>query len=296
MASPPFNPDTSNPADNAIVSQFPANERTLRDNLSSWLQVDHNTSGQHKQMTVVQGAEPAAPGAGLSVLWVDTDGILHVKSGASGTDEILGNPPGTLVPYTGATTAPNGYLLPAGQAVSRTTYSRLNAKYSALSYPFGAGDGSTTFGLPDLRGRHPIALDNLNGSAANRITVGVAGFSGTTMGAAGGDQNYQQHMHNYTDPTHVHAQQGTFTSSGQSADHTHQETTVSIGGGTQLQGGSPGQLSGTPTSGASNDHTHNVTISGNVSAAGVGITISNSGTGISGNVQPSIVTAYILKW
>src|SRR5438034_1081011 len=103
MATPPFTTDKTNPADNAIVSQFPANERALRDNVDAWFQVDHNTSGQHKQITLVQlGSAPSAPGAGLTLLWADTDGILHAISGAAGTDEIIGKQPGELIPWTDA--------------------------------------------------------------------------------------------------------------------------------------------------------------------------------------------------
>ena len=57
------------------------------------------------------------------------------------------NPIGSIVPYGGAT-APTGWLLCNGQAVSRTTYADL---FAAIGTSFGAGDGSTTFNLPDLR-------------------------------------------------------------------------------------------------------------------------------------------------
>jgi hypothetical protein len=56
-------------------------------------------------------------------------------------------PIGSIVPY-GGTTAPSGWLLCQGQAISRTTYSDL---FSAIGTTFGAGNGSTTFNLPDLR-------------------------------------------------------------------------------------------------------------------------------------------------
>jgi microcystin-dependent protein len=55
------------------------------------------------------------------------------------------------------TTPPAGYLLCDGSAVSRTTYSALNALFTPV-YTYGAGDGSTTFNLPDLRGRMPVGL------------------------------------------------------------------------------------------------------------------------------------------
>lgn len=56
---------------------------------------------------------------------------------------------GTIVAY-GATTAPEGWLLCDGSAVSRATYATL---FSAIGTSFGAGDGTSTFNLPDFRGR-----------------------------------------------------------------------------------------------------------------------------------------------
>lgn len=55
---------------------------------------------------------------------------------------------------TSVETAINGFAVEAnGVAISRTTYSALNTKVAGLSYPFGSGDGSTTFNLPDIRSR-----------------------------------------------------------------------------------------------------------------------------------------------
>ena len=62
-----------------------------------------------------------------------------------------GNPPGTIVAYAGAS-APDGYLLCNGQAISRNTYAAL---FAAISIAFGSGDGATTFNLPDFRGVFP---------------------------------------------------------------------------------------------------------------------------------------------
>lgn len=56
---------------------------------------------------------------------------------------------GSLIPAL-IETAPDGYLLCNGQAVSRTTYSAL---FAEIGTTFGEGDGSTTFNLPDLRSR-----------------------------------------------------------------------------------------------------------------------------------------------
>lgn len=98
-------------------------------------------------------------------------------------------PIGHIVDYTGAT-LPAKFLWPNGQAVSRATYAAL---FAVLSTTYGAGDGSTTFNLPDLRGRVSAGKDNLGGatSAARLSTI----ISSTTLGAAGGDQFMQAHTH-----------------------------------------------------------------------------------------------------
>lgn len=86
--------------------------------------------------------------------------------------------PGMLMPYAGSA-APSGWLLCAGQAVSRTTFAGL---FAILGTVYGSGDGSTTFNLPDLRGRMPVGLDNMGGTSANRITAAAADIVGGSGG------------------------------------------------------------------------------------------------------------------
>jgi microcystin-dependent protein len=96
-------------------------------------------------------------------------------------------PIGTVLPYAGSA-APAGWLLCYGQNVSRTTYAAL---FRVLSTTFGAGDGSTTFGVPDLRGRFVAGLDNMGGSAANRLTnAETGGLDGSALGNTGGEQGH----------------------------------------------------------------------------------------------------------
>ena len=66
------------------------------------------------------------------------------------------NVPGMISQYAG-TTSPNGWMICDGSAVSRTTYSAL---YSAIGNSYGSGDGSTTFNLPNLKGRVPVGRDS----------------------------------------------------------------------------------------------------------------------------------------
>lgn len=65
-------------------------------------------------------------------------------------------PIGTILPFSGST-IPNNYLLADGSAVSRTTYSEL---FAIIGTTYGTGDGSTTFNLPNLKGRIPVGLDS----------------------------------------------------------------------------------------------------------------------------------------
>jgi len=62
---------------------------------------------------------------------------------------------GAVLPYAGAS-APTGFLLCDGAAVSRSTYSEL---FSVIGTTYGVGDGDTTFNLPNLKGRVPVGLD-----------------------------------------------------------------------------------------------------------------------------------------
>lgn len=86
-------------------------------------------------------------------------------------------PTGTVL-QTAVTAAPAGFLLCYGQAVSRTTYADL---FSAIGTGYGAGDGSTTFNVPDLRGRVVAGKDDMGGSAASRLAVTISGT--TTNGS-----------------------------------------------------------------------------------------------------------------
>jgi microcystin-dependent protein len=84
-------------------------------------------------------------------------------------------PAGTMV-KTAATSAPTGWLLANGAAVSRTTYATL---FANIGTTYGAGDGSTTFNLPDMRGRvavHPdggtfAAIGGTGGEQTHALTV-----------------------------------------------------------------------------------------------------------------------------
>lgn len=221
-------------------------------------------------------------------------------------------PIGVVNPFAGAT-APSGWLLCFGQTISRTQYSAL---FAVLSTTYGAGDGSTTFALPDMRGRAVAGKDDMGGSAASRITAAVTGVSGTTLGNAGGDQRVHAHSHANTVTNNA-------VTSGAGSAHTHTQNAHehnlyfqgSIGGNRYMVGdylGGAGSsyfipsmttvtasaASGyaiaqgvTATNNNESAHTHSVTSN---------VTISNAlfpvgGTAVSQNLPPTIILNYIIK-
>jgi microcystin-dependent protein len=143
-----------------------------------------------------------------------------VGPGAGGVPSNTAGIVGEVRAFAGIASAiPSGWYPAYGQAVSRTTYS---AAFAVLGTTWGAGDGTTTFNLPDLNGRGLFGKDDMGGTAANRITSGVSGISGVTLGATGGSQAVQSHLHTLNDPGHVH----TITDPG----HTHAVSPTGMSG------------------------------------------------------------------
>lgn len=89
------------------------------------------------------------------------------KTGTAGLINEYGDDmqPGDIV-HSARTTAPVGYLIANGAAVSRATYGNL---FAALGTAYGAGDGATTFNLPDLRGEFIRGADQGRGVDAGRV-------------------------------------------------------------------------------------------------------------------------------
>lgn len=97
------------------------------------------------------------------------------------------------LPWSGLT-APAGWLLCYGQSLLRADYAALwafaEAEINAGNTLYTNGNGSTTFTIPDMRGRLPAGKDNMGGSAANRLTSTTMTPDGNTLGAVGGSQTH----------------------------------------------------------------------------------------------------------
>lgn len=162
-------------------------------------------------------------------------------------------PPGVVEMYAGAT-APSGYLLCDGTAVSRTTYAAL---FAVIGTTYGAGDGSTTFNLPNLKGRVPVGLD----------------ASQTEFDALGETGGAKTHVLTIAEmPAHNHS--GTTSISGVPASR---GTSLSTSSRVPLAGGS----------------TSSDTITGSDHAHGIS---SQGGGDAHNNLQPYLVMNYIIHY
>lgn len=181
-----------------------------------------------------------------------------------------GVPVGTVIDFAGST-PPTGWLICAGQTVSRATYDEL---FAVVGTTYGAPDAST-FKLPDCRGRVIAGRDVDSGGFAGRLTTP----NSQTVGATGGAQEVT--LTEAQMPTHTHAVTGDTNSSGV---HAHIYTIPNVDGvGVNGVGANGGSFSdSTETSGA---HTHTI----NVSAGNAGSSEAHS------NVQPVIVMPKIIK-
>ena len=192
-------------------------------------------------------------------------------------------PSGALTAYAGSS-APTGWLIADGSAVSRTTYATL---FAAIGTTYGAGNGSSTFNLPNLSGRTIAGKE----SSASNLTS-TYGPDGATLGATGGAQSVTltsaqsgvpAHNHTLTMDQHTHTFTGT--------PHTHTVTNAlpigasGIGAGT-VTGGAPVTTSSTTAGGTNAPVTTTGTIANNTAA---------NASSAHSSVQPTIILNYIIK-
>lgn len=115
-------------------------------------------------------------------LYNNSDAVWYLQNLASNT---YGIPLGGGMDYWGTTAPSSAFVFPYGQAISRTTYA---TAFTLFGTTFGVGDGSTTFNIPDLRGRVTAKKDDMGGTSANRLTDANDGLDGDTLGDTGGGE------------------------------------------------------------------------------------------------------------
>jgi microcystin-dependent protein len=214
-------------------------------------------------------------------------------------------PLGAGLPFFGLVAPNSSFAFPRGQPISRTTYSAL---FALIGTTYGAGDGATTFALPDLSGRLLACREGMDSAPApGRITADGSGIDGTALGATGGAETITLatsqipshthantltdpgHIHGVSDPTHAHSVSDPTHAHGVS-DPTHNHTAagafvVNTGGGLNISSSGP---YGT----AANTNAAATGIS--IQAAATGVAIQGAATGVSiqsGSTGASIVNA-----
>lgn len=145
-------------------------------------------------------ADHSSPAVG-DLSFIEATGDLDVYSSGAWR-HVGGTPVGTVIMNASAT-APPGWLVCNGQAVSRSTYAAL---FAAIGEVWGEGDGSTTFNVPDMRGRVP------RGVAAS----GTGDELGETFGSDTHTHTGPSHTH--SGPAHTHSVSGT---TGAGGSHSH---------------------------------------------------------------------------
>lgn len=230
--------------------------------------------------TALTGSLPRNGSAGmLANLAMGGKKITGLAPGTDPTDAVAKSqidnffPVGIIVDFAGSSaTVPANWLLCYGQAVSRATYAAL---FACIGTTYGAGDSTTTFNLPDYRGRVAAGKDDMGGTSANRLTGQTGGVNGDNLAATGGTETHtlttaQLAAHNHT---------GSTASAG---SHSHtMPTATTTGGVTAISGQS--STGGTLTTSTDGAHTHTVTIN-------------DSGGGTAhNNVQPTIILNKIIR-
>jgi microcystin-dependent protein len=240
------------------------------------------------------------------IFYKNNSNVIVEFSGAGGGGTEM--PTGSLTQFAGST-APAGWLSCDGANVSRTTYAAL---FAIIGTTYGAGDGSTTFGLPNMKGRIPVGFDSAQtefdalgetgGAKTHALTSAEMPSHTHTQNA----HNHTQNAHNHTQNAHghstdaqgFHAHNVGITGSGTSStSHRHEGTSTfarGINGGTLL-----GYNFVTDGQGS---HGHNITAAtptnNAATATNNATTATNQNTGGNGahnNLQPYIVLNYIIK-
>lgn len=235
-----------------------------------------NTTSNPWQVCVSDGTSWVVVG------YLNSTTHIYTAKGVTGTGSDWWGP---------ASSIPPGSLLAYGQVLTIAAYPALGALFGSI---YG-GDGVTTFGMPDKRGRASAGVDNMGGAAANRLTSGGSGILGTVLGATGGAETVT--LTSSTMPAHSHTDGG-HAHTASSTPHSH--GTGTTGGGNFMIGNNtsgPGIGLGTGSS-----FTLAEDPSPNTGTTTVGVTVntgyasisSTGGGGAHENAQPTIVCNYII--
>jgi len=205
--------------------------------------------------------------------------------------EILASliPAGACLPYFGSSVPSTDWALPYGQTLNIADFPVIGALFGT---DYG-GDGVTTFGMPDLRGRVVIGKDDMGGVAAGRVTnsgTGNPGIDGATLGATGGADRIT--ITTAQVPVHNHGPGSlSFSTTSSPGNHVHASASgrvPSAFGAQYLSDGNDFSSGSAPSVLGAGAHTHSGTLNGGTTA--------NAGSGEAHpNCMPAIVGNILMK-
>jgi microcystin-dependent protein len=222
--------------------------------------------------TIIQGTPYVA-------LYSNSDGAFYLRG-------LYGNPYnipiGSCIDFFGAVAPNSSFVLAYGQAISRTAYATL---FSLFGTAYGVGDGSTTFNIPDCRGRVVAGKDDMGGSAAFRLTTANFGSNPQVLGSSGGTESFTLAATQIPSLTSVNSSQLINVISSQ----TNVPSGSNINNALQTPNTGPMSVIGT-VSGLAN--LSQITSSGNNS---ISVTYSNASQQVTKSLQPTIIANKLLR-
>lgn len=195
---------------------------------------------------------------------------------------------GTIYMF-GGSTAPEGFLICDGSPVSRATYSDL---FDVIGTDYGAGDGSSTFNLPDLSGR---------------VVIGVS--SGYSLASTGGEETHtlvasEIPTHDHTIPSHGHTSTIKATTPKLTHSITQPAFTYSQASGKNATSGSSGTTCSSSTTSTNASRSDNLAVSNHTATACTksgsvtdcaAFNSNSTGTGVAhDNMQPYVTLNFII--
>lgn len=194
MATPPFLPDESKPADSDIVSQYPAVERAFRDIMESWLLVDHDTAGEHTQVTLPESAGDPSNVTDTGFVYTKDDGgdteLFYEDAAGNVTQITVGgsvlNFPATTSMFFYQSAAPTGWTKDTNATLGNHALKLVtDVVWSGGSK--GATAFDSVFGSSKTAGAHELSIAEM---PAHTHDVQAGDTSGTPFVRGGvGNQN-----------------------------------------------------------------------------------------------------------